>query len=110
VDGRNDVARRFAKAYVRGLRDYDQARTKGKDREEIIAIMQKHVQFLERSMYDVIPWSSSNPDGRVDVEPIAAAQDWFVERGYVQTKVDLAKVIDNQFADYAVAQLGPYRP
>ncbi len=46
----------------------------------------------------------------MDLEPIAAAQDWFFERGYVQTKVDLSKVIDNQFADYAVAQLGPYRP
>ncbi len=110
AEGRNDLAKRFAKAYVRALRDYDQARTKGKDREEIIAIIQKHVPFLDRALYDVIPWPSNNPDGRVNPETIAAAQDWFFERGYVPTKVDLAKVIDNQFADYAVEQLGPYRP
>jgi NitT/TauT family transport system substrate-binding protein len=110
AEGRNDLAKRFAKAYVRALRDYDQARTKGKDREEIIAIIQKHVPFLDRAMYDLIPWPSNNPDGRVNAETIAAAQEWFFERGYVPTKVDLAKVIDNQFADYAVEQLGPYRP
>ncbi len=110
AEGRNDLAKRFAKAYVRALRDYDQARTKGKDREEIIAIIQKHVPFLDRALYDVIPWPSNNPDGRVNAETIAAAQEWFFERGYVPTKVDLAKVIDNQFADYAVEQLGPYRP
>ena len=51
-----------------------------------------------------------NPDGRVPAETIAAAQDWFFDNGYVPTKVDLSKVIDNQFADYAVAQLGPYQP
>src|SRR5581483_3590125 len=110
VEARADLARRFAVAYVRGLRDYDQARTKGKDREAVIAIMQQHVPFLERAMYDQIPWPSNNPDGRVNAEAIAAAQDWFAERGYVQTKVDISKVVDNQFADYAVAQLGPYQP
>jgi NitT/TauT family transport system substrate-binding protein len=110
AETRNDVGRRFAKAYVRGLRDYDQARTKGKDREEIIAIIQKHVPFLDRAIYDVMPWPSNNPDGRVNIETLGAAQDWFFERGYVQTKIDLAKAIDNQFVDYALAQLGPYQP
>ena len=57
-----------------------------------------------------MPWPSSDPDGRVHAETIAAAQDWFADHGYVATKVDLTKVIDNQFADYAVQQLGPYRP
>src|SRR4051794_23656843 len=110
IETRADLARHFAKAYVRGLRDYDQARTKGKDREAIIAIIQKHVPFLERPMYDQIPWPSNNPDGRVNVEAIAAAQEWFAEHGYVQTKVDMSQAVDNQFADYAAAQLGPYQP
>jgi NitT/TauT family transport system substrate-binding protein len=110
AETRNDTARRFAKAYVRGLRDYDQTRTTGKDREEVVGMIQKHVPFLDRAMYDQIPWPTSNPDGRVNAEAVAAAQDWFHERGYVQTKVDIAKVIDPQFADHAVAQLGPYRP
>jgi hypothetical protein len=95
---------------VRGLRDYDQARTRGKDREETIAMIQKHVPFLDRAIYDQMPWPSNNPDGRVNPETIGAAQDWFFERGYVPTRVDLAKVIDNQFVEYATAQLGPYQP
>jgi NitT/TauT family transport system substrate-binding protein len=110
VENRADVARRFAKAYVRGLRDYHEARTKGKDREAIIAIIEQHVPFLERPMYDQIPWPAVDPDGRVNVEAMAAAQDWFIAHGYVQTKVDMSEVVDNQFADYAVAQLGPARP
>jgi hypothetical protein len=57
-----------------------------------------------------MPWPSNNPDGRVNPEIIAAAQEWLHERGYVRTKVDLNKVIDQRFADYAAAQLGPYQP
>jgi NitT/TauT family transport system substrate-binding protein len=110
AETRADLGRRFAKAYVRGLRDYDQARTRGKDREEIIAMIQKHVPFLDRAIYDQMPWPSHNPDGRVNPETIAAAQEWFFERGYVPTRVDLARVIDSQFVEYAVGQLGPYQP
>jgi NitT/TauT family transport system substrate-binding protein len=110
AESRTDLTRRFAKAYVRGLRDYERTRTTGQDREAVIAMIQQHVPFLDRAMYDHIPWPAVNPDGRVNAEAVAAAQDWFHERGYVQNKVELARVIDPQFADYAVAQLGPYQP
>ena len=110
AEARGDVARRFAKAYVRGIRDYHDARTKGKDRDDVSTIILRHVQFLERGTLDQIPWQAINPDGRVNADAVAASQDWFAEHGYVQNKVDLARAVDNQFADYAVSQLGPYQP
>jgi NitT/TauT family transport system substrate-binding protein len=110
AEQRNEAARRFAKAYVRGLRAYNDARTKGIDRDEVIGYFIKHTPVKDRAFYDNMPWPSNNPDGRVNAETIGMAQDWFAEHGFVQTKVDLSKVIDNQFADYAVAQLGPYQP
>ncbi|HZS02393.1 MAG TPA: ABC transporter substrate-binding protein [Chloroflexota bacterium] len=106
----NEAAKRYAKAYVRGLRDYNDARTKGKDRDEIIGYFQKHTPLKDRGVYDWMPWPSNDPNGHVRADTIAAAQDWFYDHGYVPTKVDLSKVIDNQFADYAVQQLGPYQP
>jgi NitT/TauT family transport system substrate-binding protein len=110
ADARTEAGLRFAKAYVRGLRVYHDARTKGTDREEVIGYMIKLTEMKDRAIYDTMPWPSNNPDGRVNAEIIAAAQDWLFERGYVKTKVDLARVIDSRFADYAVAQLGPYQP
>lgn len=110
ADRHTEVARRYARAYIRGLREYTDARLKGTHREFVIAAFQKHTALKDRALYDVVPWPSSNPDGRVNAEAIAAVQDWLHERGYVPTKVDLARVIDNQFADFAVAQLGPYQP
>jgi NitT/TauT family transport system substrate-binding protein len=110
ADNRTEAGQRFAKAYVRGLRAYDEARTKGTNREEVIGYMMKLTELKDRAIYDTMPWPSNNPDGRVNGEIIATAQDWMFDHGYVKTKIDLARVIDSRFADYAVAQLGPYQP
>ncbi len=76
----------------------------------MIAILQQQTSLKDRALYDAMPWSANNPDGRVNGEAIAAAQDWFATRGYVGRPIDLTPIIDHQFADYAVAQLGPYQP
>jgi NitT/TauT family transport system substrate-binding protein len=110
AEEKNDAAKRYAKAYVRGLREYHEARTKGTNREQVIAWFQKHTPLKDRAIYDQMDWPSNNPDGRLNAEAIAASQDWFHQNGFVPTKVDLGKAIDNQFADYAVAQLGRYQP
>jgi NitT/TauT family transport system substrate-binding protein len=110
ANGRTETAKRMTKAWIRGVRDYEAARTKGTNREEIIAIFQEHNVLRDRALYDAMPWSAINPNGRPNAAAIAAAQDWFADHGYIPRKIDLSQVIDNQFADYAVAQLGPYQP
>src|SRR5262249_43505554 len=98
------------KAYVRGLREYHDARTRGVNREDVIAILQKHTALKDRALYDFVPWSARDPDARVNGGAIAAAQDWFVANGYVARPSDVSTIVDSRFADYAVAQLGPYNP
>jgi NitT/TauT family transport system substrate-binding protein len=110
ADAANQAGYRYAKAYVRGVRDYERARTQGRDREAIINILQKYSALKDRALYDQMRWLPLDPDGRVHGATFVAAQDWFAEQGYVKTKVDLDQVIDQRFADYAVAQLGPYVP
>jgi NitT/TauT family transport system substrate-binding protein len=109
ADSQTEVARRYARAYLRGVRYYTDALTKGLNREDVIAMLQKRTALKDRAAYDYVPWPSPNPDGRVNSEAIAAAQDWFAARGYVPRTVDLSQVIDNRFADYILAELGPYQ-
>jgi len=110
ADSRAETAKRLTRAWLRGVREYESARTKGTNREDVIAIFQEHNILRDRALYDVLPWPAINPNGRPNAAAIAAAQDWFAAHGYVPRKIDLSQVIDNQFADYAVAQLGPYQP
>ena len=77
------MARRYATAYVRGVRDYLEAASQGRDREAVVAILIQRTPLKDRAVYDQMPWPSMNPNGRVNLQTIAAAQAWFVERGYV---------------------------
>jgi NitT/TauT family transport system substrate-binding protein len=109
AEKQTETARHFAKAYVRGLRDWYEASAQGKDREWVDEMIVKHTSLKDRAVVAQMPLTAVNPDGYVNREIISAAQDWFFERGYVTRKVDLDLIIDPQFADYAIAQLGPYR-
>jgi NitT/TauT family transport system substrate-binding protein len=108
AEKQTDVAKRFAKAYVRGLRDWYEIATTGKDRALVNDMTVQHTTLKDRAVVEQMPLTVANPDGVVNRDAISAAQDWFVERGYVTRKVDLDQIIDPQFADYAVAQLGRY--
>jgi NitT/TauT family transport system substrate-binding protein len=110
AEKQTETAKRFSKAYVRGLRDWYEIATTGKDRALINDMIVANTTLKDRAVVDQMPLTVANPDGYVNRDAVSAAQDWFFERGYVTRKIDLSQIIDPQFADYAVAQLGPYRP
>jgi hypothetical protein len=35
---------------------------------------------------------------------------WYVQGGQLERPIDLDQFVDSQYADWAVAQLGPYLP
>jgi NitT/TauT family transport system substrate-binding protein len=109
AEKQTDTAKRFSKAYVRGLRDWYEIATTGKDRAFINDMTVQYTTLKDRAVVEQMPLTVANPDGYVNRDAISAAQDWFFEKGYVTRKVDLGLILDPQFADYAVAQLGPYR-
>ena len=41
---------------------------------------------------------------------IAADVQYYLGKGFIQQSVDVDKLIDPRFVDYAVQRLGPYRP
>jgi NitT/TauT family transport system substrate-binding protein len=110
AESQTDLAKRFAKAYVRGVRDWYEIATTGKDRAYVNDMTVQYTQLKDRAVVEQMPLTVANPNGTVNREAISAAQDWFFERGYVTRKIDLGRIIDPQFADYAIAQLGRYRP
>ena len=60
--------------------------------------------------YDRMVPTGFNPDGYINVDSIAADQEFFISTGALPQRVDLATVIDQQYVDYAVGRLGRYQP
>lgn len=100
-----DLARRWMIAYVKGLRDYNDAfGPMQKNRGQIIDMLIKHTSVKERGLYEQMRPAGLHPDGRLDLDYIR-----FEMNNYgVADRLQLSQVVDASFLDYALAQLGPY--
>jgi len=106
-----EVANRFMVAYIRGVRDYNDAfdKAKNKDRADIINILAKRTTVKDVAIYDKMGMAGLNPDGYVNAESIAIDAKWFLDNGYIKQQPDLKTIIDNSYVDYAIQRLGKYK-
>ena len=103
-----EQAKGFMVAYVKGLRDYNDAFEKNIDKNAIINILTKYTRIKDRSVYlDVVP-VGLHPDGRVNVNSLQNDADWYFKRQYIKKKVDINTIVDLSYVEHAVKILGPY--
>ena len=107
---RRDAARRFMIAYIRGLRDYNDAFLANKGKAEIVQILGAATGVTDPGIFDKIVLPGLNPDGYVFKESLAEDQRYFLRLGLQREPVDIDQMVDNQFVDYALQQLGRYQP
>lgn len=105
---KRDIAKRFYTARLKGVRDYNDAFFKNKDRDAVVSIMTKYTLVKDPAMYSQMNIIAVNPDGRPGAESLIADQEWFVGNGCVRKPSDLRAAIDNSFADEVVAAIGKY--
>jgi NitT/TauT family transport system substrate-binding protein len=105
-----DAAVRFMSAYLRGVRDYNDAFVKREParRSEVIDIMTQSTPVKDRALYERMALPGLDPNGRVSLASLNADQDYYLGAGLQQTPVDFDRVVDPSFAAAAVQQLGVY--
>ena len=103
-----EVSKRFMVAYVKGLRDYNDAFLKGKNTEEIIDIMTQYTTLKERDLWKKVAVTGLNPNGSLYEESIRDQYEWFKEQGDLRGEVDLDKIIDHSLVEFAIDYLGKY--
>jgi NitT/TauT family transport system substrate-binding protein len=110
VEEQQEVARRWMTAYLRGLRDYnDGFGPKRLRRDEVVQTLIKHTPIKDASVYDEIRPAGLDPDGKLEMPSIRRDLAYYEQTGKVTAQIDLAKVIDTSFQEYALRQLGPYQ-
>jgi NitT/TauT family transport system substrate-binding protein len=115
IKNRRDVAERFMRAYVRGIRVYLDALKDGKlagpAADKVIPILIKYTPIKDEAVLRRIVPSAVNPDGDVNVASLKRDLAFFRELGLIESKdVGVDGIVDNSFVKAAVAKLGPYRP
>jgi NitT/TauT family transport system substrate-binding protein len=101
-----DVARRFAVAYLKGIRDYDAAFKRGQNKPAIIAQLAKHGTVKDPALYEQMIPPGLDSNGTLNLKSIQEEAGWYFDRGFLTEKPDLAKIIDTSFVEFAVQQVG----
>jgi NitT/TauT family transport system substrate-binding protein len=108
VTERPDVARRWLVGLLRGIRDLNDWMRHGQPADATGAILAEYTR-LPPDVVTRVRWIPVNPDGYLNLESIEADQRQLLAWGAIPQLVPLDTLVDHQFCDYAVAQLGPYR-
>ncbi len=106
---RAEAAQRFMLAYVRALRDYNDAFAKGIGRAEIAQILARYTTVKDVALYDKLIPAGLDPDGRLNVQGIRDDLALYVQEGCASGQLaEVDRVVDESFVQYAVSVLGPY--
>jgi len=110
---RRELAERFTRAYLRGVRLYNDAlkdgHLAGPAADEIIPILTKYTTIKDATMLRRIIPSAVNPNGEVNLAGLRHDLAFFRELGLIESKdVSTDGAVDGSFVKAAVEKLGPY--
>lgn len=108
IEKHPEQAKGFMVAYVKGLRDYNDAFEKNINKKDIIALLQKHAKLEDPGVFDRVVPVGLDPNGRMNVESLRQDAAWYLQKGYVKILPKIDAIVDTQFIDNAVRVLGKY--
>jgi NitT/TauT family transport system substrate-binding protein len=104
---RPDVGTRFLTAYLRGARDYCDAFDKGIGKQGLVELLVRETNETPELLTTMKPLGFS-PNGVVDLDRLAIEMDALLQQHLIPAGTKASDVVDNQFAEGAVARLGRY--
>jgi NitT/TauT family transport system substrate-binding protein len=108
IEKQPELAKAFMVAYVKGMRDYNDAFEKNKNKEEVIKILMKHTKVKDRVTYDKVATVGLHHDAMLNVATMRQDAQWLYAKGYVTQMPKVDNIADLTFVNYAVEQLGEY--
>jgi NitT/TauT family transport system substrate-binding protein len=106
---RPQVANAFMVAYLKAVRFYNDALSGKAPREELVSILVKHTSVKNPDLYKKMVFPGLDPNGKLNAAGMEEDVKWWAANGRMKEPVDVSRLIDTSYTDYAVKQLGPYR-
>jgi NitT/TauT family transport system substrate-binding protein len=113
AEQRPQVARRFMKAYLQGVRDFNAAvvngRLTGPGGEQMVAILAKYSIIKDPVTLRTMYVHTADPDGALSIESLRKDLAFFKRTGDVKGNITVEQVIDTSIVAAAAKELGPIR-
>src|SRR3954451_22728791 len=109
------IAQKFMRAYVRAVRDYNDAlkdgHIEGPNAEEVITTLTEHTFIKDAAIHRSITPAAIDPDGRMNLVGLRNDLAFFKEQKLLQDpNITVERIIDTSFVERAIKELGPYKP
>ena len=109
VKDEQDVSLRFMAAYLKGVRDYNDAFIKNEGKDEVIKIMTKYTALKDPKLWEKVSVTGLDPDGKMFIDDIKSQYDMYKENGATRGTFDFNKAVDTSITDKAVEVIGKYK-
>ncbi|MBU1864183.1 MAG: ABC transporter substrate-binding protein [Candidatus Omnitrophica bacterium] len=103
-----DLAEKFMIAYLKGVRAYIHAFVKGVEKDETIALLQKHIKIESPDIWNNMIPIGLNPDGFLIKKSLKNDAAWYYKYGYIERIPDVEKAIDHHYVKKALLSIGKY--
>lgn len=103
-----EAARRFMVAYLRGVRAYNDAFTRGEGRAEVVRILTEETPVKDPALYERMHMAGPDPNGRIARQSVQLDLEYFRQNGLYTDATTLDDVLDPTYVEAALQQLGPY--
>ena len=110
---RRDVATRFLRAYLRGVRAQNAAIANGSlsgpGAEEFVDLVAQRTSIKDRAMLRSLNLSTTDPDGKLNVDSLREDYEVFKKEGLIEGAVGVDRAVDQSLARDAAASLAGER-
>ncbi len=104
----------FLRAYLRGVRDYNDAlvngRLAGVKGDALIEVLTRNGPSNDPAFYRSSAFGFCHPDGKLHLPSLEEDLKIFTDEGLIEGNVALAQAVDTSFIEAALKQAGPYKP
>jgi NitT/TauT family transport system substrate-binding protein len=109
------LALRFMRAYIKAVREYNDAlkdgRIAGPNAEDVISILTEYTFIKDPKIHREITPAAIDPDGRMSLDGLRNDLQFFKDRKLIaDPTITVERIVDTSFVMEAVKELGPYTP
>ncbi|AUO00081.1 hypothetical protein C0V70_18610 [Bacteriovorax stolpii] len=105
IEKDHDLAVKFMVAYLKGVRDYNNAFEKGKDKDKVIADLKKTLKIEDDNVWNKMIMVGLDSDGKLNEAALKEDMEWYLNKKYITALPAMTELVDNKFAKAAALEL-----
>ncbi|SDP30056.1 ABC transporter substrate-binding protein [Halobacillus aidingensis] len=108
IEKETDVSVRFMAAYLKGVRDYNDAFLHDEGLDEVIDIMTKHTALKDADVWKKVGVTGLDPNGEMFIDDIKKQFEMYDANGAISGDIDFNDAIDTSLSEEAMEVIGRY--